>query len=302
MLLPYQGSRFVKIICGAANTSEQQVERLVLVYALAGADIIDIAPQENIYNAAQRGISRALEIKPELTPPVIMVSVNVGDDKHFRKASIDIMKCVQCLECVKVCDIKIDPAKCYGCARCVEACQHNAIKMIKMPEIHRIKNYNALELHTGNSSVEEVKAFLDLNRTNIDKAELVSVSIDSMRFNPGELVLYANSIVDMFYKKIIIQVDGLSMRGGTGKTSTLNTLASASTLIDAGVKAYIQLSGGTNHLTQEIVNLTDLKIAGIGYGTFAKKIILNYIENNEDHIFETNLTKIVQVAENLIKN
>ena len=90
------------------------------------------------------------------------------------------------------------------------------------------------------------------------------------------------------------------MRGGTKKSSTLSTLAAASTLLDAEVNAYIQLSGGTNHLTQEIVNMTGLKISGIGFGSFAKKIILNYIEKQED-IFGVDLNKIVKVAESLVK-
>ncbi|OGI00917.1 MAG: hypothetical protein A2Y25_02790 [Candidatus Melainabacteria bacterium GWF2_37_15] len=291
---------FRKIICGAANSSEQQVERIALVYALAGTHVIDIGPQENIYNVAKRGIYRALDINPELIPPIIMTSVNVGDDKHFRKASFNLSQCVQCLECVKTCDINKDPEKCYGCARCVEACQHNAVTMVKMPGNLKIKNYDAIEIHTGNSTLEEVQAFVEINRMALDKAILLSVSIDSGRFNTIELIDYANSIVNMFGKKIIIQIDGLSMRGGTKKSSTLSTLAAASTLLDAEVNAYIQLSGGTNHLTQEIVNMTGLKISGIGFGSFAKKIILNYIEKQED-IFGVDLNKIVKVAESLVK-
>lgn len=294
-----ENGTYRKIICGAANTSEQQVERLCMVYALAGADVIDVGTQENIHIAAKRGVKRALEMKPELTPPVIMTSINVGDDKHFRKASFDLSKCVQCVECLKTCDVNKDPEKCYGCARCVEACQHNAVTMVKMPHDLKIKNYNAIEIHTGNSSLEELKAFLSLNKTALDKAFLISVSINSGYFNSSELVQYVSSIIKMFDKKIIIQIDGLPMSGGTKKSSTLPTLAAASTLIDAEINAYVQLSGGTNYLTQEIVNLTGLKISGIGYGSFAKKIILSYIEGEEDS-FMAELDKIVDVAEKLL--
>jgi len=296
-----ENGTFRKIICGAANTSEQQIERISLVYTLAGADVIDVGPQENVYNAAKKGVQRAQQVNPDITPPVIMTSVDAGDDKHFKKASFDLSRCVNCLECAKVCDINKDPEKCYGCARCVEACQHNAITMVKIPEVQKIRNYNALEIHTGNSSTEQVKTFVDINRTALDKTRLISASISSDRFNSKELVEYTNKIVGMFNKKIIIQIDGLSMRGGTKKTSTLKTLAAAATLLDAEVNAYIQLSGGTNYLTQEIVNTTGLKISGIGFGTFAKKIILSYIDGYEEAVFMAELKKIAAVAENLIK-
>lgn len=296
-----ENGTFRKIICGAANTGEEQVERLALVYALAGAHALDIGPQEKVYNAARRGLKKAGSLNPGLTPPLIMTSINVGEDKHFRKAGFDLSKCVQCLDCVKVCDIKNDPEKCYGCARCVEACQHNVITMVKMPESHKIKNYSSVEIHTGNSSAEQLRVFLDLNRAALDKTGLVSVSISSGRFNKEEMIKYAENIVNMFDKKIIIQIDGLPMRGGSKKSSTLQTLAAAAILLDAGVNAYIQLSGGTNHLTREFADMAGLKIAGVGYGSFARKIILPYIEEYKEEIFMEELGKIVRVAENLLK-
>lgn len=291
---------YKKIICGAANTSERQVERMALVYALAEANVIDIAPLENIYNATKRGINRALVINPELVPPLIMTSVNVGDDKHFRKASFNYAQCVNCLECAKVCDVNKDPEKCYGCARCVEACQHNAISMIKMPIGLKIKDYETIEIHTGSSTIEEVQAYVEINKSSINKASLISVSIDSSRFNAVDLINYTNSIVSLFGRKIIIQADGLSMRGGSSKTATLPTISAASMLIDAGVNAYIQLSGGTNHLTQEIVKITGLKISGIAWGTFARKIILEQIETPDENSFMNVLDKIVIIAKNLL--
>lgn len=301
VLRSLESGAFRKIICGAANTSEQQVERIALVYSLAGVDVLDTAPRENIHDAVRRGMDKALQINHKTTLPLIMTSVNIGDDKHFRKASFDLSRCVQCLECVKICDINNDPEKCYGCARCVEACQHNAVSMIKFPDEKITKPSDAIEIHTGNASVEELAAYLELNRGIIRETGLISVNISSERFNRPELVQYTSSVLKLFDKKIIIQIDGLSMRGGSGKTSTLQTVAAASTLLDAGVDAYIQLAGGTNYLTSEIVRLTGLKVSGIGYGTFAKKIILSYIEQYNEEDFIANIDKITDVAVNLIK-
>ncbi len=313
---------FRKIICGASNTSEKQVERLSLVYSLCGADVIDISAQKGLYNAAKKGILKALAIAekhhgiyPEFNVPAIMKSVNVGDDKHFRKANFNLSKCLLCLECVKTCQSgalsvdekgkSFDKEKCYGCARCVETCKKNAVIMIKLQylpdEQIYIGKYDALEIHTGNNSIEEIKTFLKSNKNIVEEAGFLSVSVDSMRFNSSELVEYTNSLIKMFEQKIIVQVDGISMRGGTKNSSTFQTIAAAAILLEAEINAYIQLAGGTNHLTGEIADFAELKISGIGYGTFAKKIILSYIEKNDETEFMENLYKIAGIAANLMK-
>jgi len=315
---------FRKVICGASNTSEKQVERLALVYSLCGIDVIDIAPFKGVYNAAKRGIIRASEIAKKypdtyskFSVPAIMKSIKVGDDKHFKKANFNLERCIQCLECAKNCQAGAlstvegrtvyNNEKCYGCAKCVEACQQSVINMVDIShnaegDTSYIDNFDAIEIHTGNHSVEEVKTFLEINNNIIKKAAFISVSIDSMRFNNKDLVDYANSIIKLFDSKIILQIDGISMRGGTKNSSTLQTIAAAATLIETKVNAYIQLSGGTNHLTPEIVKLAGLNISGIGYGTFAKKIILSYIEEYEEKEFVANLHKIAVVAGSLTKN
>ncbi len=315
---------FRKVICGASNTSEKQVERLTLVYSLCGADVIDIAPQKGIYTAAKRGIIKAYElaekqpgIYPGFNVPAIMKSINAGKDKHFRKADFNLQRCVQCLECVKQCQsgaltevdgkTSFSSEKCYGCASCVEACQHNVITTTANPFIpekdkNDIGKFDAIEIHTGNSSVEEVKTFLEFNKTIIGRAAFISVSIDSTRFNNKELPEYVNPVIKLFSKKIILQVDGISMRGGSKNSSTLQTIAAAAALQEEKVDAYIQLAGGTNHLTSEFVRLAGLNISGIAYGTFAKKIILSYIEEYEEKEFMANLYKITAVAGSLIKN
>lgn len=314
---------FTKIICGASNTSRDQVERISLIYSLCGVDVIDISPQKGIYSAAMRGIIKAAEIaseKPDKYPnfivPAIMKSINVGQDKHFRKASFNIDGCIQCLECVKECqsgaiteeDGKrvFADEKCYGCASCVEACQHNIITMISNPfnpddNKGEIGSFDAIEMHTGKSSIEEVKTFLEVNKNILKNAAFTSVSVDSSRFNKKELIEYVNSIIKLFDKKIIIQIDGISMRGGTKNSATLQTIAAAAMLLEAKVNAHIQLSGGTNYITPKIVELASLNISGIAYGTFAKKIILSYIEEYDEKEFMGNLHKITAVAEVLTK-
>jgi Fe-S-cluster-containing hydrogenase component 2 len=316
-----ESGRFRKIICGAANSSEKQVERISLVYSLSGIDVIDIGPDKKIFEAANSGILKAQKISeknsqlyPGFFAPVIMVSVKSGDDKHFRKAVINVTKCVQCLECVKHCQsnsltkrdeiLKLDNEKCFGCARCVEVCQNNAINMVKIhdnPEKDILKpgKISALEIHTGNSSIDELKAYVELNNILISTAKLVSVSVDTSRFNNKELLEYCSKVVKMFQKKIILQVDGLSMKGGGDKSSTVHTIAAAATISEAKINAYIVLSGGTNHITRELVEKLGVPISGISYGTFARKIILSYIDEYQENEFMANLHKIVNITRSL---
>jgi Fe-S-cluster-containing hydrogenase component 2 len=351
-----ENGTYRKIICGAANTSERQIERMSLIYSLCGADVIDIAPQKGMYDAAKRGIVRATEIAakspdiyPKFNAAAVMKSINVGDDRHFRKASFNLANCMQCLECVKVCQAgaltvvdgkqAYNSKKCYGCAMCVESCQHNAVSMVRVfnnsfdrysqskdshfastrralpAQVGSISNpltsteneasdfpgqFEAIEVHTGNHSIEEVKAFIELHKNIIGRAGIISVSVETTRFNSAQLVEYVNALVKMFESKIIIQADGIAMRGGGKPSSTLPSLAAASVLVDAKVDAYIQLSGGTNHLTQKFVDMAELKIGGIGYGTFAKKTILSYIEEYSEEEFIVNLPKIADIAGKLI--
>jgi Fe-S-cluster-containing hydrogenase component 2 len=90
-----------KLICGASFQHLPAIRNLVLAYALAGADCVDVAADpavisiaraalqiaENFVNTDGQGLSHMLGM------PWLMVSLNDGDDPHFRKAEFDPTAC-----------------------------------------------------------------------------------------------------------------------------------------------------------------------------------------------------------------
>jgi hypothetical protein len=84
--------------------------------------------------------------------------------------------------------------------------------------------------------------------------------------------------------------------------SSLQTISAAKLLLENNTDAYIQLSGGTNYFTKKLVRNLDLKISGVGYGTFARKIILSYLEEVDDFKFLLQLLRVVNIATSLVES
>lgn len=313
--------KFTKIICGAANTNKRHVERLAMVYALSGANALDISPSQEIISSAKSGIEKALDAyinNPEKFPcykePVLMISLDSGNDLHFRKAEINYERCINCFECIDSCPSKalysdnnlliFNKNNCYGCGRCAENCQQNAVNLEKFctsPETN-FEDIKAIEIHTGNNSIEEVKKYLELNVSLLKNVELLSFCVESKRFGSNEMQDYVNSLTSLVSRKAIIQIDGIPMGATVEPFSSLQTISASAVLLKGKTDAYIQLSGGTNHLTKKLVNRLGLKISGIGYGTFARKIILSFIEELDDNDFIRQLQRIVNIATSLVMN
>jgi len=356
---------FTKIICGASNTNAGHVERLALVYALSGVHVIDVAPSQQIIQSAKAGIKKASELyekNPEAfshyKEPVLMISIDSGDDMHFRKAEINYEKCTNCFECIDSCPagaltanchcekeqssdeaihqpfsnswiaasypsgtprndsnkLILNSNNCVGCGRCSEACLQNAIEFTNFnnsqsPVIARraesptwqSEEIKAVEIHTGNNSIEEVKNFLELNVSLLKNMELLSFCVESKRFNPAELQNYASSLINLVSQKVIIQIDGMPMGATDKPCSSLQAVSAAAILLENKLDAYIQLSGGTNHFTKKLVKQLGLKISGIAYGTFARKIILSYLDELEEN-FNAQLLRIVNITTSLVDN
>jgi hypothetical protein len=92
-----------KLICGASFQHLPSIRILALVYTLAGADCIDVAADPAVINAAKEGISLAKTLVKQAKEkgflpqdqPWLMVSLNDGEDPHFRKAEFDPLQCPQ---------------------------------------------------------------------------------------------------------------------------------------------------------------------------------------------------------------
>ncbi|MEW6498627.1 MAG: LdpA C-terminal domain-containing domain, partial [Cyanobacteriota bacterium] len=105
-----------KLICGASFQHLPAVRNLTLAYTLAGADCIDVAADPAVIAAALDALQAADQLGEEAQArgfgfsdrPWLMVSLNDGEDPHFRKAEFDPELCPA--ECPRPCE-KICPAQ-----------------------------------------------------------------------------------------------------------------------------------------------------------------------------------------------
>jgi len=310
---------FRKIICGASYTNYLHIERIATIYSLCGADAIDVAPDKNALNSARKGIKTAKKVFgenkeqfPNFVEPILMISVNAGGDVHFRKAIYNPLQCKNCNKCLDVCPSKaiskcensliIDNSSCYGCGRCAESCDLGAIEMENSPEFADIEleNIDAIEVHTGKNSVQEVKTFLEFNSTLFKNAKLLSFCIESGRFSAEELNNYVEGLISLVTNKPIIQIDGKPMGATDKPCSSLQAVSAGAALLEKNHNAYIQLSGGVNNYTQNLAKMLNLHFSGLAFGTFARKIVFDYINEEDERLFLSNLQRIVNITTKLV--
>jgi Fe-S-cluster-containing hydrogenase component 2 len=99
-----------KLICGASFQHLPAVRHLTLAYTLAGADCIDVAADPAVISAALEAVEVANQLGEEARArgfgfshrPLLMVSLNDGEDPHFRKAEFDPTLCPA--DCPRPCE------------------------------------------------------------------------------------------------------------------------------------------------------------------------------------------------------
>ncbi|XHX75986.1 MAG: circadian clock protein LdpA [Stenomitos frigidus ULC029] len=105
-----------KLICGASFQHLPAIRSLVLAYALAGADCIDVAADPAVILTAKTALEFADDLAanngaehfPMHGLPWLMVSLNDGEDPHFRKADFNAATCPP--DCKRPCE-SICPAQ-----------------------------------------------------------------------------------------------------------------------------------------------------------------------------------------------
>ncbi len=163
--------RWFKLICGASFQHLPAVRNLTLAYTLAGADCIDVAADPAVIAAAKTALGMATSLVESgqaqsmgyCYQPWLMVSLNDGEDPHFRKAEFNPNACPP--DCPRPCQticpaqaIVFEPPptppeslkqakpdqpfnyphspkgfsgvidqRCYGCGRCLPVCPSQLI-------------------------------------------------------------------------------------------------------------------------------------------------------------------------------
>ena len=330
----FKGSWF-KLICGASYQHLQCVRSLALAYSLAGADCIDVAADTAVITAAREGIRVAQElfeqselsiayknhahqipsvtnnrtIGKEIHSPLLMVSINDGEDPHFRKAEFNPAQCPSdCPQpCIRVCPADaIEPNLvgvindlCYGCGRCLPICPEELIvtrSHVSSPSavvsLIQSMDVDAVEIHTQVGHYEDFKRVWSVIYPVVHKLKLLAISCTD-----GENVInYLRSLYQLITPlpcPLIWQTDGRSMSGDIGKGTTHAAISFADKVLQADLPGYIQLAGGTNdHTVEKLKQLQMLRqpnkkaksVSGVAYGSYARAIlspVLDQLETTE---------------------
>ncbi|MFB2973471.1 circadian clock protein LdpA [Aerosakkonema sp. BLCC-F183] len=316
--------RWFKLICGASFQHLPAVRNLTLAYTLAGADCIDVAADPAVIAAAQEGLRTAACLSAEAkrrgfgfhSLPWLMVSLNDGEDPHFRKAEFNATECPsECPRpCEKVCPagaIVFDRTKdsfsgvidrlCYGCGRCLPICPSQLIftrSYVSTPDaiapLILPTGVDALEIHTQVGRDRDFERLWKAISPWINQLKLIAISCPD-----GEkLIDYLWTLYDLMKpvpSTLVWQTDGRPMSGDIGMGTTHAAVKLGQKVLSADLPGYVQLAGGTNsHTVTKLRSMGLLNrsensvsanfrnyIAGIAYGSYARVLLSPILEQLE---------------------
>ena len=100
----------------------------------------------------------------------------------------------------------------------------------------------------------------------------------------------------------IIQADGAPMSGGLDDyKTTLQAVAMAEIIQNADLPVYTILSGGTNSKSTELARLCSVDIVGVAIGSYARKIVSDYIKREDFFENKEIFNKALKIAKNLVE-
>ena len=302
-----------KLICGASSHHLPAIRSLTLAYAIAGADCIDVAADPAIISTAREALAVASNLAEEAqekgfaarNSPWLMVSLNDGEDPHFRKAEFSAANCP--IGCSRPCE-SICPADaivfdrpddfsgvidtlCYGCGRCLPICpiQHISTRSyVYTPEaispLILQAGIDAIEIHTQPGRLADFKRLWRAIAPHVHQLKLVAVSCP----DGEDLIDYLWAIHEAISPlpcELIWQTDGRPMSGDIGNGATRACVKLGQKVLTAGLPGFVQLAGGTNRHTVPKLRTLGLpknknstivsrSISGIAYGSYARSLLL----------------------------
>lgn len=301
--------QYFKLICGGSFTDTDAIAELMAVYLHTPLHAVDLAADPQVVDTAVATLAQHLHDNPtRSTPfPVLMVSMDVDGDPHFRKAVLDPDPCILCHACVPVCPteavvpeptaqaprpefpLHINAPRCYGCSACVDACPTDALafeRVAQPPEVmvQVLTNpwVQAVELHTTHLDVTSLRVFL------AGYGPYLATKLLSICWRPGEVVDTAQeqTFIEIFSQwhqqqpdalPWMIQVDGTPMGGAHEGRNDYLALEAACTLTQRFPHPpwrWLTLSGGIRPETAALIQAAaDQAIHGVGMGSIAKKLV-----------------------------
>ena len=297
-----------KLICGAGNEDIESVERLVAVYAAAGCRVFDISADNKVIAAAKKGLDRVKTDEKKF----LCVSVGTKNDAHFQKAKIDKSICLNCFKCVSNCPqnaidthLVVNSEKCIGCGRCEISCPTKSIffeeKKMNLRQLFvdlDLANVDCIELHAG----DEKDCFEKWELLRKCFSGMLSICIGRKKFSDEKMIEILEKLLrDRKPYSTIIQADGSPMSGGVDDyESTLQAVAAGNLVKRADLHQYVIVSGGTNSKTMELSKICGVDINGVAVGSFARKIVAEYLGREDFWENQEVFDKTVSVAKKFI--
>jgi len=309
-----------KLICGASFQHLPAIRSLVLAYALAGADCVDVAADPAVVSAARDALHTATRLGKDARRqgflasdrPWLMVSLNDGDDPHFRKAEFNPLHCPE--DCPRPCQT-VCPAdaicfddswrksgvirdRCYGCGRCLPVCpiQHITTRSHQLPPAELaplvLAGVDALEIHTQVGRFSQFQTLWRAIAPFLDRLQLVAISCP----DGDGLIDYLRALADLILPlpgALVWQTDGRPMSGDIGRGTTHATIRLAQKVLQAGLPGYVQAAGGTNgHTITKLRSLglvptppepfrPAIHVAGVAYGSYARRLLTPVLDQLE---------------------
>ena len=324
-----RSGHWFKLICGASYHNLPAIRSLALAYTLAGADCIDVAAEPAVIAAAVEGIQIAhTHSLKELgaarrryqlgSKPWLMVSLNDGEDPHFRKAAFDSTQCPPDCDrpCLQICPAEaisfsevglsgVIDRRCYGCGRCLPVCPEQLIYTRSYvstpatitPLIEKL-GIDSIEIHTQVGHGENFQRLWSAIAPHVYKLKLLAISCPD---GPDliDYLWYLYQAIAPLPCPLIWQTDGRPMSGDIGGGTTRAAIKLAEKVLAAKLPGYVQLAGGTNNTTTEKLKATGLlqqktinnqqpitnnnkqQVSGIAYGSYARNLLLPILDQLE---------------------
>jgi len=301
--------QFFKLILGGSFSDTAKIAQLVTVYAQAGIEMIDCAPELPVLEAVAAGLRETG--LPQAQWPMVMVSLPLDPDPHFRKIELLESLCIACDACIPICPtqalsvsadnaslIAIDQPLCYGCGRCVPTCPTTALVLnplysdpsALLDTVLAHPLVGAVEIHSRYMDPVMMAEFLAKFSSGLAN-KLLSVC-----FRPNESttpfwqasLAHLRDFVTQAQGKaspLIVQIDGAPMSGSHDRDASLPSLHNAQhwitaygELLPAGVA--LTLSGGINLATPQWLSQLPVghHVQGVGVGTVARQWVWHELE------------------------
>jgi len=292
------GGRWVKLICGASNQDLAAIEDLAGLYTLAGVHCIDAAADAAVVAAVRRGMAWAAQRGGR--SPWLMVSLSDGPDPHFRKAWFDPQRCPP--ECRRPCEQAcpalaigvvatgapgVLPDRCYGCGRCLPACplglieeRSQVLAADAVPALLAGLGPDAVELHC---QAGRGQGFAD----RLAQLLASGVPLQRVAVSMGAEGRGGPALADQLWQRHVWlraagfrslwQLDGRPMSGDLGRAAARVAVALLAELQPLAPPGPLQLAGGTNIHTLELLQ-PDAAVAGVAFGGEARRRLQPWLQ------------------------